>query len=275
MGERRLRVREVLQTALLALLAMALLGACDDATGPGLPAGSQVVSLSLSIGPGSAAPAPALFAAGLELSDGVNTLTIESAELVLRELEFERVETTGCDSELEDDDCEEFEVGPFLVALPLDGSVSTQIEAVVETGTYDEIEFEFHKPDDGDPADQDFIAAHPDFADISIRVTGTYNTQPFEYTTALNEEQEVELSDPLVVGPDAGPLNVTLTLDISTWYRAPDGTYVDPRTAVDGGANETLVTDNIRNSIEGFRDDDEDGVPHSDDNDELDDSDMT
>ncbi len=254
------------------LLAVALMTAavgCDDATAPGA-AGVPTVSLSVWLGGGSANPAPALFAEGLELTDGVSTLVIESAELVIRELEFEKVETAGCDSGLDDDDCEEFEVGPFLLSLPLDGSVRTEITAQVDPGTYDEIEFEIHKADDGDLADQDFLDLNPNFAGISIRVTGTFDGESFVYTSAIDEEREIELVDPLMVTPESGPLGVTLTLDISTWFVNSIDMLIDPRTANDGEPNESVVTANITNSIEGYRDDDHDGVPHGDDLDEDD-----
>jgi len=265
---------KVLWRARSLLLAVALVTVavgCDDATAPGA-AGVPPVSLSVWLGGGSASSAPALFAEGLELTDGVSTLVIESADLVIRELEFEKVETAGCDSELDDDNCEEFEVGPFLLPLPLDGSVSTEITAQVDPGVYDEIEFEIHKADDGDPLDQAFLDGNPNFAGISIRVTGTFDGESFVYTSAIDDEREIELLDPLIVTPESGPTGVTLTLDISTWFVNSIGMLVDPRTANDGESNESVVTANIEASIEGYRDDDHDGVPHGDDLDEDDDS---
>lgn len=245
------------------------LGACSDATGPGGAAGSRSVTLSFGLGSGGAAPSPSLFAQGLELTDGTNTLVIESAEIVMREIEFERVETAGCDSELglDNDECEKFEIGPFVVPLPLDGSVSQELTAQVDTGTYDEIEFEIHKVEDFELA---LLGGRSDLADISIKVTGTYNGQGFEYTSRIDEEQELELSSPLIVTPDPGPVNVTLSIDLSSWFVDSGGMLVDPASANDGQPNESLVTDNIRTSIEGFRDDDHDGVPHDDDLDEVD-----
>lgn len=268
-------ILRALRGVAMAAAALGLLAACDDdPTGPGgIPAGMNLVGLSVSIGsPGGAALAPALMAQGLELTDGVNTLVIESAEVVVREIKFERVETAGCDSTVDDDDCEEYEVGPFLVPLPLDGSVSSEIEAVLEAGVYDEIELKIHKPEDDDVMDSDFLTDHPGFTRISVRVTGTYNDAPFTYTSDLDEEQEIELIDPLVVTESSAPENVTLTIDISTWFVGPGDLLIDPATANDGEPNESLVEDNIQASIEGFRDDDEDGVPHGDDSDEEDDS---
>lgn len=250
----------------LALALMVALAACSDSTGPN--AGGRTLSLSIGLAGGGANPAPGLFAQGLELTDGSSTLVIESAELVIREIEFERVETAGCDSAVENDDCEKFEVGPFVVALPLDGSVTKELEAQVDPGMYDTIEFDIHKPEDDNQADLDFIALHPNFADVSVRVTGTYNGASFLYTSDLNEEQEIELASPLTVAEGAGPLNVTLTIDLARWFSSGAGMLIDPRTAVKGQPNENLVTDNIRASIEGFRDDDRDGVPHDDDLDE-------
>lgn len=253
---------------LLGLAVMGSLAACDDAVGPSA-SGTQTLSVSVALSSG-AGPGPAPFAQGLQLSDGVNTLEIQSAELVLREIEFERVETTGCDDDIsgDDDECEEFEVGPFLVSLPLDGGVATELTAQVDTGTYDEIEFEIHKPEDQTATDLQFIQDHPAFADASIRVTGTYNGLAFSYITDLNEDQEIELVDPLVVDEDTGPVNVTLTIDLSSWFRDAGGALIDPITALEGQPNEQLVEDNIEASIEGFRDDDGDGIRHGDDDDE-------
>lgn len=266
-------MRAAIGRVALGVFMLALLVGCDDGDVTG-PAAGATKTVSLSVGV-KAAPATSasLFAQGLELNDGTNTLIIESAELVLREIEFERVESFGCDDDVpgDDDDCEEFETGPFLVSLPLDGSVSTQLTAQVDTGHYDEIELEIHKPDDDTAQDIEFLNQHPSFVDVSILVTGSYNGRSFSYITDLNEEQEIELTDPLIVTTESGPVNVTLILDLSTWFLDPvGGTFVDPTTALKGQPNEQLVEDNIEASIEGFRDDDGDGVRHGEDDDESD-----
>ncbi|MDH3734635.1 MAG: hypothetical protein OEU54_13990, partial [Gemmatimonadota bacterium] len=156
-----------------------------------------------------------------------------------------------------DDDCE-FEVGPFLLELPLDGTTETQIQLDdVRPGRYDELEFDIHKPDDDTAGDLDFIAVHPDFRDVSIRVEGTYNGQSFLYLTDLNEEQEIDLVPPIVVG-GGETVQVTLALDVGGWFRRGDGSLVDPATANKGGPNEDLVEDNIESSIELEDDEDDD-----------------
>jgi hypothetical protein len=209
--------------------------------------------------PPALTPSPALFA--LEITDGTNTLVITEAEVVVREIEFDRQQDDHCDDVTGDDDlCEKFTVGPMLISLPVDGGVARQLTVEVDTGTYDELEFDIHKPDDDTAADLAFLQEHPDFDDVSIRLRGTFNGEDFTFTTDLNEDQEIALSPPLVVTEDTGPINVTLTIDLSVWFRTSAGTLIDPRTALDGQPNENLVEDNIGGSIEGFRDDDEDGV---------------
>ena len=249
-----------LKGLICALALTATLGACDLFTGPDGPTGS--VSLSFVVpGTGAAASAAQLFGAGeYTATDGTNTLTISSVELVLREIEFERAnEPTGCDAAEGEDEgsddpaCEDYETDPVLVTLPLDGTVDIQLTAEVPFGEYDEIEFEVHKVSGDDPADAAFLDANPGFDGVSVRVVGTWNTVAFEYTSDLNEDQEIELATPLVVDENSGPVNVTFSIDVDTWVWNASGTaLMDPN----GDDN---WKHNIKNSIEGFEDHDHDG----------------
>jgi hypothetical protein len=132
----------------------------------------------------------------------------------------------------------------------------------VPAGTYGRVDFEIHKPDDGDPADQLFIQQHPDFTDISIRVTGTFDGVPFVHTTELDVEQELELVPSLVVA-EGGNTNLTIFVDLSAWYLV-NSVLVDPATANTGGPNESAVNNNIKDSFDAFEDPDGSG---SDDDD--------
>ena len=212
---------------------------------------------------------------GLTLTDGAgNTLLITSAEVVLREIEFERQENLAdCDASLDNDHCEEFEVGPLLVSLPLDGSTAKEIATTVPADIYDEIEFDIHKVSSGDfNGDEDdrleaeFATAHPDFVESSIRVQGTYNGSAFVYTSDLDEEQEIELDPPLVVAEGQASTNVTLSLNLAAWFVDGNGNLVDPESANKDGENKSRVEDNIKNSIEGFEDEDEDGEEDDEEN---------
>lgn len=257
--------RTVRLTSALALAA--LLGACDSTSAP-MSTGSTV---QMSV---ATRPAGALAPAGMELSgdpvtytDGTNTLVIEKVEMVVKEVELKRSESTmdcgGMDStsqggmDMNDDSCEELESGPYLLDLPLSGGATSVVTVEVVPGTYDEFEFKIHKPEDDD-SNAAFLAAHPDFKDVSIRVTGTWNGAPYTYETDLNAEQETDLSPPLVV-TETGTADFTLFIDIATWFRTSGGSLIDPSSANKGGPNENVVQDNIENSFQSFEDGDHDG----------------
>jgi hypothetical protein len=192
-----------------------------------------------------------------------STLIITKVELVLRQIELRSADGATCVSgEEDDDDCEEFAIGPVLVSLPLTPGADQAFEAEVPAGTYSRVDFEIHKPDDGDPADQLFIQQNPDFAEISIRVTGTFDGVPFVHTTELDVEQELELVPSLVVAEGVNT-NLTIFVNLSTWYTV-NGVLVDPATANTGGPNESAVNNNIKDSFSAFEDPDGSG---SDDDD--------
>ncbi|MEJ2547708.1 MAG: hypothetical protein P8125_07795 [Gemmatimonadota bacterium] len=273
--------RSALSKLLWMMIAVAVpLAACGDDDPAGPSGQGATVSLSVAV----PAPAPlaayrpdgALFAM-VPVTDGVSTLEIETVEIVLREIELERTDSEDCNDNagVEDDDCEEFETGPYLLDVPLDATGAAQAFAIpgVPAGSYDEIEFEIHTPQD-DPGDDAFLIAHPEFEGISVRATGTFDDgqggepQPFVFESNLSQEQEMELAPPLVVG-DGSAANVTLQVDVSTWFFAADGvTLLDPSTASTGEPNESVVEENIQNSLHVYEDDDRDG---EDDSEELDD----
>ncbi len=243
--------------------AAVLASACSDATGIS-GNGTNRVSLSLAtrVGAGPAATSSAMFmvAATDTLSDGQNELFFTKVELVLREIELERINHDSCDSTAVDDGgCEEFETGPTLLDLPLGGQVEQVIAIEADTGTYDEIEFELHKVSSDDPEDAAFRAAFPDMVDKTIRVQGFYNGQPFTYENDINDEQEYDLIPPLVVDEIASSVNVTLLIDLAAWFVDGSGVLVNPQTGNKGGANESLINENIKHSFEAFEDNDRDG----------------
>jgi len=257
------------------------------------------VSFSVAIGSSARIAAASMPAFDVELGDGAgNSLLLTRVAMVLREVELELENDNGCDDSSsrgdddssgdssggssdddsgddsdssddssnsrddddDDDDCEKFVAGPFLLELPLDGSVETIVTLEdVTPGVYDELEFDIHKPEDDTSDDLAFIQQHPDFRRISIRVEGDYNGNAFVYETDLNEDQEVDLTPPMTVSDASNQTNVTLMVDVDSWFRRSSGTLVNPSTANKGGPNEKLVEDNIEDSIEGFEDEDFDG----------------
>lgn len=275
-------IRRIATAAMLSGLA----AACGEPlpTGPDSSPGGQQpggegaagggVSFSVAVTGRSGLAAASVPSFDLTLGDNTgNSLLLTRVAMVLREVELELQNDNGCDDSSngssddsdddrsgDDDQCEKFLAGPFLLELPLDGSVETVVTLDhVTPGVYDELEFEIHKPEDDTPSDLDFIQRHPDFRRVSIRVEGAFNSSPFVYVTDLNEDQEVALVPPLTITDESGPTNVTLTVDVDSWFRRADGSLVDPTTANEGGPNEKLVEDNIELSVEGYEDDDFDG----------------
>ena len=184
-------------------------------------------------------------------------LVLTSVEIVLREIELRRSDTSDCDLLGENDDgCEKVEAGPVLVSIPVDGSVSQEFSIMISEGSYDEIEFDIHKVSSGDPADAQFLVDHSDYIDLSIRVMGTFDGTPFVFETDLNVEQQLDFSPALLIDKST---NITIEVGLDSWFLDANGQTVSPETGNNGGVNENLIKDNIKNSIEAFEDNDRDG----------------
>lgn len=282
-----------MKTHLIVLAAGAMVAAaCSEVGGPGSTAGLTPVSFAISTRPTSSAPS---VMAAESFNDGNgNTLTVDSAFVVVRKLRLEGGPTAACapdssgdmgpDDSLGihdstdvhdstgmehdsmgtapifrdgggDDGCDGLKLGPFLVELPLTGGAAQQFTVSVDSGTYTSVMFQIHRPVGA--ADTAFVAAHPDYNGVSIRVFGHWNGAPFDFTTGVTDVQHVEFNPPLVIG--AAPTTFTLSVDLSGWFRAPDSTLVDPMTALDDSTNAPLVRGNILRSFHAFRDDNHDG----------------
>ncbi len=253
-------MRTAIKPALATVLAVFSLAACDSSTGP---EGGSALTLWVAGGPsgtGGGALSTVQLGNGADLvqTDGTHTLELTRVAVVVREIELERISDDDCEAlssgGSDDDDCEEFVIGPLILELPLDGSINQVITATVPADTYDELEFEIHKPEDDTPEDLAFIQANPEFRDVSIRVEGRFDGQAFVFTQDLNEDQELELIPPLVVSEETGPVELTLVLDVSTWFVRSNGSLIDPRTALKGQPNEDVVEDNIERSIDIYDD---------------------
>lgn len=233
----------------LLLIPVIAAAACSDSSGPN----GRPITVSFS----SQAPATTLGATlDVTVTGGGNTVIITKAQVVVRRVKLKEATSTVCsDDDSASDDCENTVLGPILVDLPLTTTTVSSIAATIPSGTYREIDFRIHKPGD-DAADVAFRTANPTFANISIRVEGTYNGTPFVYTSALNEKQEVAFNPPVVV--DADNKNVTIQINVGSWFKSGT-TVINPATANNGQPNENLVRDNIRASIRALEDGDKNG----------------
>lgn len=246
---------------LCTLAAAAVLAGCDSSSPSTTPqmyfdlATNAVAGTVLAKG----GPSYAVAAMPETFTDGAgNTLVLNQVQLVLSQIELKQaIVTVPCDAATGADDCAEIQLPLRLLDLPL-GTAGAQraFGVAIPPGTYGKIEFEIHKPESS--TDAAFIASNPDFDGRSIRVTGTYNGTPFVFTSDLDVEMELELAPPLVAA-ESGSTDLTLFVDLNTWFRS-GANLVDPATANQGQANEGLVKENIKNSLEAFEDNDRDGV---------------
>ena len=237
------------------------------------PHGMGRVVFQLATAESGSGNAPA--AADVVISKGNNVVVISQVELVARKIRF-RQQNAACaededqddapaasepaespEHEDDDEDCPVLKLGPLLLDPPLSDGAETTFTADVPAGTYTAIKLQIHQPRGS--RDQAFLAAHPDFDGVSIRVKGTFNGAPFTFDTGIEEEEEIHLTTPVVVA-DQGTTSFTLFLDVRGWFLDQSGAaLVDPTS----GAVRSLIEHNIRSSFRGFEDDDHDG--HDDD----------
>jgi hypothetical protein len=262
--------------------AVLALAACSDNNAPGA-AGTMAFRIATppSHSITSSAVSPSLLATPLTFTDGSgNVLVITDAQVVLKQVSFERsdngdacpegvhdaehehdnvaglaLDESDQDEADDNDSCEAEALGPMLVDLPLNSSAQQQFSIGIAPGTYTAVRFHIHKANSG--AEAAFLTDHPEFVGTSIRVVGTFNDEPFTYTTSLNALQRQHFESPVTVD-ESGTANVTLLVDLSTWFDN-GGTLINPATAADGGVNEHLVWDNIKRSFRAFRDNNHDG----------------
>jgi hypothetical protein len=150
--------------------------------------------------------------------------------------------------------------GPFLVDLSgasLTGGVHFVAAVDVPFGTYEEVKFKLNTISAADAGANAGLLAMAD-AHASILVEGTRSTTangvtttaPFSFSTPMEAVQKHEGA----IAVNAGS-NVTLDVDPSGWFKAADGSLLDPADPAAQGA----ILANVRASIRVLEDDDHDG----------------
>ncbi len=135
----------------------------------------------------------------------------------------------------------EVRVGPFavdLAASTLVGGIQPVFDSDVPPGTYRELRISV-----GPVADAAAGSALADLAGRSVVVDGTIDGAPFTFSSSLASTRKVEMA--VQVAADGSSSGVTLTIDPHGWFRAPDGTRLDPTL----DASRAAIEDNVRASI--------------------------
>ncbi len=227
--------------AWLAPLAVGL-AACE-ATGPASHA------LGLSVTTKSATPAASTTA---DPSGG--SISLSAAQVTLREIELSTT-GTSCEAETDntdaagtsedehdaqdehDEDCEELELGPLQVILPLPPTTQLIVDALVPAGTYTGVEAKLE----------------------GVTVSGMFTPaggtvgQPFTFTSNAEAEIEMRFPAPITVPSTE---HFTVSVDVASWFKDASGTFLDPNDP----ANAETINANIRASFRAFGDEDQDGV---------------
>ncbi|HEY0929707.1 MAG TPA: hypothetical protein VGE27_07285 [Gemmatimonas sp.] len=243
-----------------------LLAACgsddDDDNGVGPETDAQMaLGFQVARGTQSAADsAVTVGAGGTTVIRGTDTLIITSAEMVLRDVRLHGEGSTcvANDSTLTSG-CATILLRPTILDLPVNGTDGGRVTVTTPRGTFSSVRLNLHRPIAGDSIDAAFRLANPNFADVSVRLEGTYNGESFTYTTDVSEVLTVPL--PSAVAGGSETQQVTVLVDIAKWFWAADSGLYSPIAADEPGAIADAVNANVRTSFKAFRDQNRDGVP--------------
>lgn len=241
----------------------ALLAACNS-TEPNL----QHISLSLTIGAGARAASGSGITADQIITGTGGAVRVTSAELVLSHVTLAS-DTAGCAGEVDDDvaavqasvaddssdhedadstehddaegECEPLHVGPVRVTLPLDGSTSVALDALVPAGTYTGVHAKLD----------------------SVNIVGVFTDSggaDHPFTFAARVESQIKMAFPAPVTVGSGTNNLTINVDIGAWFTDAAGAIIDPTNP----ENQFAIRMAIRASFHAFLDDDHDGADDHD-----------
>jgi hypothetical protein len=186
----------------------------------------------------------------LLVARGADTIMIRGAELVLREVQLQRLRVGECEEE-EGERCEMVAGLPTRVALPVGGDTVSLAPAAVLGDTFGTLQLEIYQVTVG--RDSMLLASYPELDGASVRVAGTYSRagsrRDFVFTSDMNEVQELALDAPFVVAAGATS-TLLLDVDVASWFVSADSAaLIDPATAGPGGPNAAQVRDNVRMSF--------------------------
>ena len=251
---------------LLPIAMLGLLGACASGSdGSVAPNAAGSTSLSVSFATTGAA---AVNASGNAIIVGTaaDTMVLTKVQLVLSNVKLRREGVTACPDSMkvsstrgrssDDRGCSRLDLGPMLLDLPLSGSTTSPLAVTVPAGIYHEFEFELEDVRtsvNASQTDKDFLAAHPEFRDVTVKVTGTYKGAAFTFLSRARAEVEFEFEPSLVVKSGVND-NVSIDLNLSAWFKNAGGAILAPTVA-----NQTAIDQNIITSFHAFGDRDRDG----------------
>lgn len=243
-------MKELMSAHVLPLLVAAALVGCSSLETQITRPENQGTTMQLTVevpqsSSSSGSAAPDLSANVIIEDDQGNTLDISAVQMVLDQVEFRRTSGEGCvDSTSRDDgdSCAELAVEPSVLDLPVDSDPITTQPIAVEPGTYEALEFDLHLAAPGDVDNLALLGG-------SVRIEGNFNGTLLQ-EALFDPEGEVELvlEDPIEL-EEGSSSGMTLTVDVASWFRAEDGTVIDPTAAAQDPELSQQVADRIMDSF--------------------------
>jgi hypothetical protein len=220
------------------------------------PHASYPLSLSVTTKSASALSGPS---ADIQIGTGANSLKITAAAIVLSRIELSP--GGSCTPTAGEDDCDELRAGPQLVTLPVDGTTKVVLDGLVPAGTYSALHAKLDavRADTDNAAVSAFLKAHPELKGVSVTVTGVYTDSAkvdhaFTFTPEADAEIESAFSPAVTVG--ANTSNLTIAVDVASWFKDASGAAINPTNAESAEA----IIRNLVRSFRAFEDDEHDGM---------------
>lgn len=247
------------RTLLVAPIAF-LLAACDST----MPHASHRISLSVTTGSTGASTATDAALADLIVTGTGGSVKVTSAQLVLSRIQLADASCVAGDDDENDvddpnddhgdeadepndadedeSDCPPVRAGPVLVNVPLDGTTKIFLDALVPAGTYTKVLAKLGPGEDG----------------FSVKVVGVFTDEggadhAFTFTSHMRAPVSVDFDSPVTI--DASSQNVTIAVDVSSWFKDANGAIIDPTNT----ENQHAIEKAIRASLRAFEDDNHDG----------------
>jgi hypothetical protein len=226
-------------------------------------AGSMTPGVSAAIGTSAAT--------GVVIVGTANdTMVISQVQMVIGNVKLRRAGVAACPDTIQpskqrgksadERGCSRLDLGPMLLDLPLTGTGVSPLAVSVPAGTYSAVEFELDDVKTGIRApagDSAFLVAHPEFRDVTVKVTGTYKGTAFTFLSRAEAEVEFEFNPALTMAAGVND-NLTVALDLTKWFKSATGGIVAPTVA-----NQLRIDQNILTSFNAFGDRDRDGKEDS------------
>jgi hypothetical protein len=181
------------------------------------------------------------------LTDADNVLELDTVKILLKDIKLNLSSSN---------DSNNFKVGPYVLFLRLNSSITSVGTEIIPNGTYDKIKFEVHKLEDTE------AIPDPEFADsegrYSVVCKGRYNYTVFTYKSSKSAKQILQFTSGLVISKTM--TNVTLLAKPKIWF-IKNNDYMNPRDTVNWNDIDNNIKNNINNNFRIFKDNYKNGIP--------------